>query len=403
MPQRLPPLREIINMKILNTVSNQGDQETRVKERANCEPWLAVSLSWLIPGFGHFYIKRSLRSVILATVFGILYASLVTSLMWTRCPVLVSGIIFLSFILLPVFVCIDAFKLAKNTNTEEFEAVRKETKDRWSAIFLSLILPGLGYAYLGKYFTFALCLCILFAFNALIESLLLQVVIIWCVCRAFISIHTGLFLRGLRTQKKRTLLLFVAFLTSITLVSKFLLPKVIKHTIVSFSQCLEKSMEPTILSGDLLIVNKLAYAWSEPKVGDIVLINLPKIEPSITTETQIAKRVFAIGGETVILRNGKFVVDRPDDKLDINSYNNLDNTQKERQRNSGDSGTSDWSYTIPNGLYFVIGDNLSMSDDSRAHGPIRGDRIVGKLVKIVWPPSRIRTLKTSGVAGVKQE
>lgn len=381
-------------MKLLNTVSNQGDQETGVKERANCEPWLAVSLSWLIPGIGHLYIKRYLKGVILATLCGILYVSLVTSLMWTRCPVLVSGIIFLSFTLLPVFVCIDTFKLAKNTNKEEFEAKRKETKDGWLAIFLSLILPGLGYAYLGKYFTFALCLCLLFAFNTLIEGLLLQVVIILCAFRAIISIHTGLLLRGYRTQKRRLLFLFVTFLILISFVSNFLLPNFIAQRIVSIGQGFGPSMEPTILSGDVHIINRLAYAWSKPKIGEIVLINLPIKEPLMTTERRIVKRIFAVGGETVLFRNGKFVVDRPDDKTDTNSDDKLVSTAKERLTNNGGSETVGWNYTIPEGRYFVIGDNLSMSDDSRAHGPIRRDRIVGKVVKILWPPSRIRTLKT---------
>lgn len=196
-------------MKTQHAASNQGPQKTMRKEHGNKEPWLSVTLSWLVPGIGQIYIESYLRGVILATLYGIIYASLVTSFMWTKCPVFVSGIIVLSLILLPVFACIDAFKLAKSTNKEEFEAIRKETKDGWLAIFLSLLLPGLGYVYLGKYLTFALCLCLFLTLNTLFESQLLQVVIVWCAFRALITIHTGLLLRGHRTQKKGTLLWFV--------------------------------------------------------------------------------------------------------------------------------------------------------------------------------------------------
>lgn len=364
------------------------------KERGNKEPWLAVTLSWLVPGIGQVYIESYLRGILFATFYGLLHVCLVASFMWTRCSVFVSGIILISIVLLLVSACIDAFKLTKNSNTGEFEAIRKETKDVWLAIFLSLFLPGLGYAYIGKYFAFVLCLCLYFTFCTLFESLLLLVVVVWCTFRALISIHTGLLLRGLRTQKKRTLLLFVAFLISITLVSKFLLPKVIKHTIVSFSQCLGKSMEPTILSGDLLIVNRLAYAWYEPTVGEIVLINLPTKEPSTTTENQIAKRVFAVGGETVLFRDGQFVVDRLDNKMDTNGNDKLVSMSGERPTNNEGSETIGWSYKIPEGRYFVMGDNRLESVDSRAQGAVHGSFIIGKVVKIVWPPSRIRTLKT---------
>jgi len=364
------------------------------KERGNKESWLAVTLSWLVPGIGQIYIGSYLRGILFATFYGLLHVCLVASFMWTRCPVFVSGIILLSIVLLLVSACIDAFKLAKKSNVDEFVETRKETKDVWLAIFLSLFLPGLGYVYLGKYLTFVLCLCLFFTFCTLFENLLLQVVIIWCVFRALISIHTGLLLRDIRAQKKRTLILFVALLTIITLVSKFLMPNVIKHQIVSIYPTLGPSMEPTILSGDMLLVNRLAYTWYEPAIGEIVLICAPTKESQKTTERQIVKRVFAVGGETVLFKDGKFVVARPDDKMDTNSNDKLVSMSGERPTNNEGSETIGWSYKIPEGRYFVMGDNRSESVDSRTLGAVHGSMIVGKVVKIVWPPSRIRTLKT---------
>ncbi len=45
--------------------------------------------------------------------------------------------------------------------------------------------------------------------------------------------------------------------------------------------------------------------------------------------------------------------------------------------------------TIPKGEYFVMGDNRTESQDARAHGPIKGSSIVGRVFVRIWPLNRI--------------
>jgi signal peptidase I len=44
---------------------------------------------------------------------------------------------------------------------------------------------------------------------------------------------------------------------------------------------------------------------------------------------------------------------------------------------------------VPSGFYFVVGDNIEKSVDSRRYGPIAEERIVGKVVRVIWPLNRI--------------
>jgi len=49
-------------------------------------------------------------------------------------------------------------------------------------------------------------------------------------------------------------------------------------------------------------------------------------------------------------------------------------------------------YTVPKNCYFVVGDNINFSADSRYFGPIQKEDIVGKAVKVYWPLSKVRIL-----------
>lgn len=127
------------------------------------------------------------------------------------------------------------------------------------------------------------------------------------------------------------------------------------------------SMEPTLHDRDRIIVNKLAYRWSTPHVGDIVMLASPD-EP----DKMLVKRVIAAPLDVVqsvdgqILRNG---VSLPDEYL-------------EPTRRSTDS----WGpQVVPRGHYFVLGDHRSNSADSRTFGPIPQRYIQGRVQVRWWP------------------
>lgn len=133
------------------------------------------------------------------------------------------------------------------------------------------------------------------------------------------------------------------------------------------------SMEPTLQIGDRIIVSKLNYYFEEPSRGDIMVFRFP-LDPS----RDFVKRVIACGGETVAVRNSQLYINgKPVDEDYL----------------PGDLQFPDFGpVKVPEGSYFVMGDNRNNSDDSRRWGPVPQEYIVGKAIFIYWPLNRIGLL-----------
>jgi len=131
------------------------------------------------------------------------------------------------------------------------------------------------------------------------------------------------------------------------------------------------SMAPTLIVGDRVIVNKVAYKFNTIHRGDIIAFFSP------LEEKYLVKRVVALPGEEVsmtgegdIYINGE-VLSEPYLPEDIYaSY-------------------EDNSFIIKKDEYFVMGDNRNNSSDSRVFGPISSFRVFGKVFFIYGPISRI--------------
>ncbi|SFB35298.1 signal peptidase I [Lentibacillus halodurans] len=127
-----------------------------------------------------------------------------------------------------------------------------------------------------------------------------------------------------------------------------------------------ESMEPTLENGETVLFNKLTYLFNEPERGDIVIINRP--------QKNYVKRVIALPGETVAVKNQTLYIDgEPYDQSFITD-NELNNT--------GQFGP----IQIPENSYFVMGDNRKLSKDSRnGLGFISEENITGKSEFIIFP------------------
>jgi signal peptidase I len=128
-----------------------------------------------------------------------------------------------------------------------------------------------------------------------------------------------------------------------------------------------ESMEPTLRSGDQALVQKLA--GTSPRFGELIAFHAPR------TDEILLKRVVGVAGDTVGLEDGVLVVDgRP------------------IHEPYADPKAIDSVYFGPvkvePGTVFVLGDNRANSEDSRNFGAIATDRIIGRAVARVWPPSR---------------
>lgn len=152
------------------------------------------------------------------------------------------------------------------------------------------------------------------------------------------------------------------------------------------------SMRPTLLEGDIILVNKLIYGPKmpfikfkfpspyKPKTGDVVVFIYPE-EP----KKNFIKRLIASEGDSVEIKNGTiYVNDKP---LLESSFN------QRYYYNRGEFGQEGSKITVPPKSYFVLGDNSASSQDSRYWGFVPDGNILGKAMLIYWPPKRIRSIK----------
>lgn len=107
------------------------------------------------------------------------------------------------------------------------------------------------------------------------------------------------------------------------------------------------SMENTIMKGDRLMGFRLAYLFSEPERGDIVMFDFPDDESLL-----YVKRIIGLPGETVEIKDGKIYIDGSTTPLEEDYLKETPN---------GEDGI----YKVPEGHYFMLGDNRNNSADSR--------------------------------------
>lgn len=128
-----------------------------------------------------------------------------------------------------------------------------------------------------------------------------------------------------------------------------------------------RSMEPSFLEGQYLMVNKLIYRLHTPRRGDVIVFWPPKF-----TDRPYIKRVIALPGERITLRNGAIFIDGV--LLDEPSY--IPSTVPYRES----------TLLVPEGQYYVLGDNRGNSSDSRFWGPVPEENIIGTVWFSYWPP-----------------
>jgi len=142
------------------------------------------------------------------------------------------------------------------------------------------------------------------------------------------------------------------------------------------------SMDPTLKRLDRILVNKLKYQIGQPQRWDVLVFRDPKDHAH-----NFIKRVVGLPGETLWIQDGEVYVDgvRQDkpDPLKSVFYTDV-----------GLWGTLE-PVRIPDGCYFVLGDNSERSKDSRLwEGPFVPEAdIVGEAVTVIWPPKRVCVIK----------
>jgi signal peptidase I len=187
----------------------------------------------------------------------------------------------------------------------------------------------------------------------------------------------------------------------VLLLIAFILALLIKSFLVQAFYIPSESMEPTLLIGDRVLVNKVVYHLHEPRRGDIIVFEEPHPAPSehrnaiqafwhwltqglgvsSNPEKDFIKRVIGLPGETIEVKRGVVFI----------------NGKKLSEPYLGvNADLRDYPPTkVKGGNLFVMGDNRPNSNDSRfGLGQIPLNKVVGRAFVIIWPPSRIRLIHT---------
>ncbi len=143
--------------------------------------------------------------------------------------------------------------------------------------------------------------------------------------------------------------------------------------VIQRNEVLGSSMEPTLYTGDQLLVEKVSVRFGRIRHGDIVTVNADGL-PGHYGEKNIIKRVIGIPGDRIEIRDGRVyrngvVIEEP--------YLEENTTVERDPRYS--------SVVLGEDEYFVLGDHRSVSLDSRTFGPIEESRVVGHVLIRFYP------------------
>ena len=137
------------------------------------------------------------------------------------------------------------------------------------------------------------------------------------------------------------------------------------------------SMEPTLHVADRVIANRLVYRFHDPRRGDIIVFKAPaRVAAACDARGTFVKRVVGLPGEKVELRNGYVLINgvRLNEPYMRPGYRGHESGEWER---------------VSSDAYFVLGDNRTMSCDSRRWGLVPRNSIIGRADVTYWPPTRV--------------
>lgn len=175
---------------------------------------------------------------------------------------------------------------------------------------------------------------------------------------------------------------------AVTLVIAFTIAHLLTNYVIVNAKIPSESMENTIMTDDKLVANRLAYRNENPSRGDIVVFKYP-----VNEEQLYIKRIIGLPNETVEIIDGKIYIDGSAEPLEEDYL-----PEEWIIRNDG------YTFEVPDGCYFMLGDNRNNSSDSRywAEEAIKNgvanneeealkfqfvekEKIVGKALFRYWP------------------
>lgn len=158
----------------------------------------------------------------------------------------------------------------------------------------------------------------------------------------------------------------------VAIVGALLIAFLVRTAIFEPVKVLGNSMIDTLQNNEIMIATKYDYLLGVPKRFDIVICKYPG------RKEVFVKRIVGLPGDTISVQNGV---------LSVNGETYAEDYLTHRPDYTIDE------YKVPEGQYFVLGDNRSNSNDSHLIGPITRAQIVGHVRCVVFPFNRIRSVE----------
>jgi signal peptidase I len=140
------------------------------------------------------------------------------------------------------------------------------------------------------------------------------------------------------------------------------------------------SMEPNFETGDYLIVDELTYRLSSPKRGDVIVLR-----PPYDTSKHFIKRVIGLPGETIRVQGDAVTITNKEHPAGFTIHEPYIKFHSDRVA----------EFVLTHDQYFVMGDNRTVSYDSRSWGPLPAKDITGKALLRLYPFNSIGILPGS--------
>lgn len=141
------------------------------------------------------------------------------------------------------------------------------------------------------------------------------------------------------------------------------------------------SMFPNFKNNEFVITDKVSYRLRDPERGEVIVFKSPSDE-----EKDYIKRIIAQPSEKIKIEKGKIFING--EELDEAGYLAVDT-----RTFPGVFAQEGKELQVPQGSYFVVGDNRSNSSDSRDFGFVKKGSIIGRSFLVYWPPGEFRIVK----------
>lgn len=135
------------------------------------------------------------------------------------------------------------------------------------------------------------------------------------------------------------------------------------------------SMENTILPGDNIMGLRISYLFEEPERGDVIFFYFPDDESQ-----KYVKRIIGMPGEKVTITDAKIYINDSEVPLD-----------EPYLKEEWIGGIGPYEFQVPDGCYFVLGDNRNASADARywQNPYVKKEKIIGKAIFTYYPFNRL--------------